>query len=1138
MVRLTVARAEGRDRCWSRLGATALALVLASSPSLGPAQDWGETTHQERREEIIERYLSILERAPRAGHVLDRLLGETGRGATLQRVIDRYRRELASMAEDAAERANLATLLGHLLAAGGEAEDALRAFDEALAHTPSFEFALRGKADLLASLERWEEARGVYELALATASSQQDRAEVLSRLADLSMDARDWGSASGYVEQLIALSPGDPYLRMELAQLYLEHDRMPEALAQYRAIADGAGTDMRRRAVAERDMAAVLARMGEFDEARSVYERAYARVTPDYWLAREIERALYELHLASNRRAEFVERYERRWRPLNGRQWNLLASVYQELGRTVEAIDALRRASRADRGDSSALLALIRLLRSHRLSEHLDEVISLYETAVQRAPYDSALRLEFIEFLWAEAGRDAARRALAAAERAFRGSPDVLVTIADRYHRYGALDDAERLLTRIARQHPREPRFQVALGDFYFAEAKRSRAESIWLRVLPLYPTHEEGLAAVGDIYGNHGLIEEAIDYYERAADGDPVNVTFRRRLAQLYERARRSDNAARLYAEIYEKATDDALLREAGDSLIRIYDSLGFLEQGVDSWQAFASADADGRWALLLGRAYVQLGEAERAQRTLQTAIARHGVSVPLLRQLASAERAGGDLVAATETLQRIATIDPAGNRWVWDELIDLALRQFADEQALAYASDAVTENPHDGAAHARLGELERSLGHIDRAIRAYREAVDVNPRVAEYQLALGELLVTDGQLEPALDVYLRVASESSDEASLLRAGRRAMVLAIAARNVRPLVSVLESRLARASNTSALLKLELELFRQVIELDPAFAQLVDVGQFNVLIRRALSDADASVLDLAIQLAERRPSPALADALMRAAVKHAEPRDRLLGLIDRIGGARVSGGLLAIMPEMSSEAQHLVARIALKSDTSAGWRELSEPTRQAIAKMARRDAYSLAWLDAMSPTESLAIAESPVAAESAMQRTVGWLIRWRERPAERERLWEQMAYHAREAALVGLRCVGLYADVSGLDRALVERLFATAITAPEQFRDAIRVLVLHEAARVPTSEISWADDESAALCAVVLGVGLGARRTQEEDAAIVALADSTARRWASRSEWHEQAMAFVDSLAVESAAWRELRASLGEPEGR
>jgi tetratricopeptide (TPR) repeat protein len=1101
--------------------------LVGTVPAL--AQDWRDSSADQRQQEIIERYLTILERRPRDGHVLDRLLSETGRGASLRVIVERYRERVN---QSQGEGPELPTLLGHLEAALGNVEEALEAFDEALERESNYAFALRGKADLLRSEERWDEAEEVYESALEATTNRDDRQEILRRLADLSFSARRWEQASSYVEQMIAAQPDDPYLRMELAQLYLEYDRFDEALEQYRAIAGRAGTDMRQRAVAERDAASVLKQMGRFEEARNAYERARSRVSPDYWLSREIERALYQLYGDAARQQEFIDRYSERWRPLNGRQWSLIASAYREIGETEESIDALRRALRSDPGNNETRLTLIRALETYDRDEFADEIEELYREAITRARNDLTLRLQFIDFLEGEYGADRAVEELARAERVMRGSPDSLLTVADRYDRYGAMERSEELYQEIVRRYPRDPRFKVALGDYYFGQMQRSRAEEIWQQVVPLYRSREDGLAALGDIYADHGLLEEAIRTYEEARSISPSDQGLRQRLAELYERNQRNLDAADIWGNIYAETDDASVKRSAREALIRLYRVMGFLDRGIDQWSRRIGDSDDGRWRLLVGQAYLQFGSFQEAERELTAVLEQQGDSVPALELLEETYRASGKLEEAVHTLERIAELKPAAYRRVWDSLIDISLRQFRDQEALSYAEQAVAENPQDASAHARLGELYRTLGRMDDALRAYREAVDVNPRVTEYQFALAELLSMTNREAEALDVYLRIVEDAGDDSHVLRAGRRAIALALATGDPAVLSSILEDRMIRARDPAPILKLELELYRQWSQSTAESLSDSEQRRFEGVIRRALGSEDAGVYALAVNLAEDNLTAAFADTLMRAAVRKEAERERILGLLSRLSVERVSPAVFAEIPSMDPATRALLARIAAASDEIPQWNELSDRVRFILRSMAREDADAAVLLYRLKPELAVELAPRMNRSNSGSLRHVARWIEWKAGVERDDELVSQLRFIPPHVARWDVECIGSHADTVAIRESFVK----LAMRAPTPIQTAVAELLTKKVVRAgalsePDARAAGEEPE-ARLCRLMFGAVSYAELSEEEAAArfsrLRPVVDEAYRAAMQAGEADSvRALEFMRALGSRSFEWRD-----------
>lgn len=175
--------------------------------------------------------------------------------------------------------------------------------------------------------------------------------------------------------------------------------------------------------------------------------------------------------------------------------------------------------------------------------------------------------------------------------------------------------EAIPLLEAAAAKRPSAPRPRVYLGDAYLAAGDPVKAEANYRAAGPLDAATHVGL---GRALARQGKTAEAVEHY-RAAAVDPVYKTALLELAQLFEDAKRPDDAIALYAEF------------PGDP------------------------GAQERLGLLLTRA----GRGADAVAALEKAVAASPTSANRVA-LVMAYRAAKDNAKATETALKAAEADP----------------------------------------------------------------------------------------------------------------------------------------------------------------------------------------------------------------------------------------------------------------------------------------------------------------------------------------------------------------------------------------------------------------------------------------------------------------------------------------------
>lgn len=792
-----------------------LALLVVSGLSLVPADaggqpDWGVDGGDERREEIIRRYRVILEARPEQGPIFDRLLQELGGGHRFDALVEDYRRR----SEEEPDRFAYHMLLGHLLQHADSLAEAESAYRRAVEVSPDDHRGHQSLAGVLRHLDRRGEAEASFEAALERADAANDRREILRALADLAFDARDWERAGELVGRLIAEDPRDPYTRMELADIFVRYERFEDALAQYEEVADLAGRDTRQRAVAIKDAGDVLALMGRTEEALDRYREAGRLVDDGYWLSRELEQRIVSVYRQDDRLEELVEEWEDDWSRPSERQLNLLASLYDELGREDDAIDAYRRALERNSRSVDTRMALIRVLERRG---DMDDALEQYERLVRADRNDASMRFRLVDVHRRLGNRDEAVDVLDDMADDFRDRPHVLIDIAERYLRFRERDKALDAYERLVRIDPDEPDNYIALGEFHFMEERRSEAERTWQNILDVVDDEAEAHAILGRVYGDHGLLEEAILEMEEARRVEPENNAYLRELAQYYEDAQQLPDSLALWSELLERSEQSHISGESREAIIRIYSALGQLQDMVASFrERFDAEPREVQAGYLLADALVELDNDGRAETVFVELLELDESDLIALLGLERVYTRTHRHRDAIEILLRIAENHPQRAREYYHRLAEVSLRLYDDDEAIRFAQLAVELNPNDAEAHARLGEIYRQMQRLDDAVLAYRQALLLDPRAFGHYFDLAEIFLATNRALEADELYQHVLAEAGDEVYILRAGRRSIQINQATGTLEEIVGLLEPNLYDDSTGETYLKLLVELYERL----------------------------------------------------------------------------------------------------------------------------------------------------------------------------------------------------------------------------------------------------------------------------------------------------------------------------------
>ncbi len=153
--------------------------------------------------------------------------------------------------------------------------------------------------------------------------------------------------------------------------------------------------------------------------------------------------------------------------------------------------------------------------------------------------------------------------------------------------------------------------------------------------------------------------------------------------------------------------------------------------------------------------------GDHDKAIEQYERALALAPLHVTARRDLAMSRMAKGDSVGADAELRSLLLLAPA-DAWAWVILGNLSFRQnFA--LAERYFRRAVELAPGDPYAWNGMGVMYAEKRDYPKAITAFQQALQANPRFANAHLGLASALSDSGDLRGAFDVLERMFATSS---------------------------------------------------------------------------------------------------------------------------------------------------------------------------------------------------------------------------------------------------------------------------------------------------------------------------------------------------------------------------------------
>ena len=375
------------------------------------------------------------------------------------------------------------------------------------------------------------------------------------------------------------------------------------------------------------------------------------------------------------------------------------------------------------------------LARHLEKDKKIDEAIDALKKAIELSPNSAELRAELAGVY---ARQDRAREGLEAAEAALQQDPanreanrilgSIYAALSDQRKPFRPGDDPSQYrskaidaLEKSRREAGADLNLELMLGRLYLQTSNYEKAIFSLRRVVDGQPGYPEAAMLLAAAQEGVGQEDEAINTLELTLEENPEFFRGHVRLAELYERRRRFQDAANAYAR---------------------------------AQAANSRADLGGRQAASL----INAGKPAEARDLLVAAIARKpAADAGLLYMLAQAQRLLKDLDGASATAEKLKTAFPNDSRGLYLDAQLLNDRGKKTEAITAF-QELVKRSPDDGSLVLEYANLLEKGGRAGDAERALRDLLAKDPLDADALNSLGYMLAERRErLDEAVELVQR---------------------------------------------------------------------------------------------------------------------------------------------------------------------------------------------------------------------------------------------------------------------------------------------------------------------------------------------------------------------------------------------
>lgn len=312
---------------------------------------------------------------------------------------------------------------------------------------------------------------------------------------------------------------------------------------------------------------------------------------------------------------------------------------------------------------------------------------------------------------------------------------------------------------------------------FKLAKALRTQGEFAaaaydFIQLAQTTPTiSAECYIQIGDIMNILGVLDNSITYYKAALKANPNRESVHLKLARVYEKAGKIDEAANEYTTVFENSSENSDIlssleniwtikvqqqprsAEAHANLGAIYQKAGKTELALHEYQKAQNLDASNvNTKLNLGTLYQQKKDYENALATYNSILSVYPRNEKALLYKAQCTAALDQYDEALKNYKEYLAIKPNDNL-VKNEMMTLLKDKMTPQEVLDILYEDVKQNPNNPDAYYKFAYELHKANKLDDAIVYYDLAIQMNPQMVDAYINLAQTYAQKGNNTEALN-------------------------------------------------------------------------------------------------------------------------------------------------------------------------------------------------------------------------------------------------------------------------------------------------------------------------------------------------------------------------------------------------
>ncbi|HEV3167805.1 MAG TPA: tetratricopeptide repeat protein, partial [Isosphaeraceae bacterium] len=763
-----------RNPCRYGLFLTALLLAWPALPASAqrraasdvPAADVVTTPEEERERKVMERFLVLLEKAPRRGTALDRVYGYHVERGTLDTFVKGYEDRVAKDPKDGAAW----LILGLVESQRGRDAAAVNALRQAEVTRPEDPLPPYYVGLALVLVGQPEAAAEAFERAIERKPPRADLLEIFQALGRVHQRAHRNDQALAVWNRLEQLFPDDLRVQEQIALALAEESQPALALTRYESLAKKTQDDY-RKVQFKIESADLKVRLSRTNDALADFESLLGKLNPESWLYREVRRRIEDVFLRNDDQAGLAKYYEQ-WIQKTPEDVDAMARLGRTLGTQGRLAEAQKWFDQAVKLAPSRKELRLALVEQFVHDKKFAEAAAQYEAMAKTDPTNPDTLREWGRLILKDTTKPDPDRKKAAAA-VWRSMVDAkpkdaatAVQVADLSRQAGLTDDAIALYKKAIELDPSSPQYYEYLGEYYHNLKRPEDALATWAEITAGPNKNAKNLGRLAEVQSGFGYRKQALEAIAQACKLDPESFDLQIQYADLLQAAERFDDAMK-QLDVAAKAADDPEQLEAVlDRQIKNYQAGNTLTARIDALKTDLDAGNDAtaeRWRLL-ARYWEAVPKLPEASQAIKKALELDQTSVPSWAVAARLHETSGNLTAAADAYRRLAEIDRRARTDYLMNVAKLESRRGRRDLAMKAGRDLLAAAPGNVENYQFFADLCFQLGQTDEGLDVLRRAVRLNEADPKALLSLAETLSQQFRTDESIEMFWRAFEKTPE--------------------------------------------------------------------------------------------------------------------------------------------------------------------------------------------------------------------------------------------------------------------------------------------------------------------------------------------------------------------------------------